>query len=214
MANGLPNLLNNPLGTVNAVSLLVADAALIYSLFNKPQWGVYLNGSPAIIPDSIVGVEYKHDWRNATAPQGQGAFADYNKVQTPFEARVTMTKGGPIEERQAFLTACEAAAGSLDLYTIVTPEISYQSANITHYDYRRTSHNGVTMLTVDLWLEEVRVTGTVAYANTQQASWAGQVSDGTVQPQTPTPAQAATAQVAPSPPDLAGTGFTLGGFVQ
>jgi len=207
MASGIPALLSQVNNIENTVSLLTSDVQSVLGMFAGPTWGIGFNGVFQIIPDSIVSVEYKKDWRVPNYPQEQGAFQTYNKVTMPYDARVQMTKGGTVAERQEFLNAIEAAAGSLNLYDIVMPEITYQNANIIHYDYRRTSTNGVGLLTVDIWLLEVRVTATTAFASTAQPSGASPVNDGNVQAQTPTPSQgapsaqlAANQTVAPNPP--------------
>jgi len=153
------------------------------------KWGIYLNGSLALAADSVIDVTYKREYRIADYPMEQGAFQSYNKVKTPFDARIRMVKGGKDNDRQAFLNALETIAASLSLYSVVTPEITYANANITHYDYRRTSTNGVTLLTVDLWLQEVRMTVTNSYTYTQQASGQNPAQGGTVQAAPPTNTQ-------------------------
>ena len=48
-------------------------------------------------------------------------------------------------------------AKTLDLYDVVTPEITYLSCSISHYDYRRTSSQGVGLVVVDVWVSLVIV---------------------------------------------------------
>jgi hypothetical protein len=189
VANGIPALasINH---VVAGVVLLAADVIGILNMLGPPQWGIYLNGAPALAPDSIISAEVKADWRLSDYPQEPNAFGTYNKVRTPIDSRVTMTKGGPGIGQ--FLLAVEAAAASLNLYDVVTPDRVYSSANITHYDYRRNNLNGVSLLSIDLWLEEVRVTGTTASANTQAPSGASPVNGGNVQGQQVTPPGDAT----------------------
>ena len=93
----------------------------------------------------------------------------------------------------AFLAAIEAAAASLALYNVVTPEKTYLNANIEHYDYRRTSRNGVGLLMVDVGLVEIRQVATTTFTQTAQPSGADQVNSGTVQATTPTPTQQSAA---------------------
>jgi hypothetical protein len=183
MANGIPALLSTIDNVANNIALVVADAELVLAMFAAPAWGVYLNGFPAIVPDSIAAVEFKADWRVSDFTQEAGAFQTYNKVRMPYDARVTMTKGGTSAARAAFLYTVETAAASLNLYSVVTPDRTYPSATIDHYDYRRTDKNGVGLLTVDLWLMEVRVTATTTFSNTQAPSGAASVNDGNVQAQ-------------------------------
>ena len=140
-----------------------------------------------------MAVDYKQGWHIADYPIEDGDFASYNKVATPFDAKVTFTQGGTESDRAAFLAAIEAAAASLALYNVVTPEKTYLNANIEHYDYRRTSRNGVGLLMVDVGLVEIRQVATTTFTQTAQPSGADQVNGGTVQAITPTPTQQSAA---------------------
>lgn len=184
-------------GAIAATAVaLVADALGILG-FQVAQWGVFdQSGNPVIIPDSIVAVEFRKEYRLSDFPVEQGGFGTYNKVAIPFDPRVTMTAGGSDAARTAFLAAIDIACSSMDLYNIVTPEVVYPSVSLTHYDYRRVQRSGVTLLTVDLGFEEVRVTGTAQFTsstnnggtsgatlvnNAKSSSGTPPVNDGTVQ---------------------------------
>jgi hypothetical protein len=185
MANGIPSLLGKVAKVGNTASLLISDAQIVLNMFGPVRWGVFLNGSLAITPDSIIGVEYKRDWRVPDYPMEGGSFQNYNKVATPADARVTMTRGGTESERQIFLEAVDVAASSLNLYDVVTPEKTFVGYNITHYDFRRVAMNGASLITIDLWLQEIRVTATTQYSNTQQPSGTDPVNTGIVQTTSP-----------------------------
>lgn len=193
---GVPALLNPPsLSTVanvgNLATLVTADATIVRQLLNaKPRWGIFLKGKLIAEADNVLSVEYRQDSRVSQYPQEQGAFQSYNKVATPFEARVQLTKGGSEFDRSAFLKAIESAARSLDLYDVATPERTYSNANIERFDYRRTAHNGAGLITVEIWLVEVRETAKTAFTKTALASGADPKTVGAVQAQTVTPAQA------------------------
>ena len=191
MASGIPALLNNVAAVTNAAALLVADAQIIQNMFQGPKWGIGVGGFFQIVPDSIIDLDFKRDWQVPNYPQEEGAFESYNKVAMPYDARVRMTKGGTDADRAAFLNRIDALAASLTLFDVVMPELVYKNSNIVHYDYRRTATSGVSLLTVDLWLLEIRVSGNAAFSNTAAPSGANPVNTGTVQPQTPTAAQAA-----------------------
>jgi hypothetical protein len=194
MANGIPSLFGQISSVVTDITLVSADAANILGMFAGPQWGIFNDdGSLALAPDSIISVDFKRDWKLPNYPQEEGSFESYNKVTMPFDARVRMTKGGSDAERSAFLDAVDAAADSLTLYQLVMPDVTYQNANIVNYGFQRTSTNGVGLLTVDLWLLEIRVTAAAAFANTAAPSGADPVSDGSVQTQTPTSSQSQAA---------------------
>jgi hypothetical protein len=200
-------------------TLAVSDFAGLISLFAGPQWGLFTSdGMPAfsalaglgltgplggiittvvssaaqlagIAGQSIGSAEFRNDNRISTAPQEEGAFLSYNKVSSPFNARVTYIISGLPPFRSAFLAACKAMLNSLQLLTFVMPEYSWPSCNMIHYDLRRSARDGVSMFAVDIWVEEVRVTGTAAFTNTQAPAGAAGINGGTVQPAIPAPAQ-------------------------
>lgn len=189
MANGIPTLLHQVANVTNVVSLLFSDASLIYQKFLSPSWGIHnsIDGM-AIIPDSIVSLDYNREWAVASYPMEQGAFQSYNKVQFPFEHRVQMTKGGTVSEKQEFLTKLETIAASLNLYDIVTPERTYSNVNIENINYSRTSTNGVGLLTVEISFVEIRLNASVNFMNSLNSNSNDPVVIGTVQPQSPMPA--------------------------
>ena len=170
--------------------LLTADTIGGFGSFGNQQWGIYQGGAPIIVADTILGVEYRQDWQLSNYPQEQGAFASYNKVQVPYDARVRMASGA---QRGAMLASIADIAGTTDLYDVVTPDATYPNCNITHYDYRRTASNGVSMIVVDIWLLEVRPldpnAGNPSTANAKSPSAAPQDNSGLVGTISPSPAQ-------------------------
>lgn len=210
----------------NNIVLLAGDAASIVRLFLGPQWGLFRDGAPAFesIPGinaifvggvvsalagllgaaslSVGQVEYRIDHRISTAPQEEGAFLSYNKVSMPFQAKVTYILGGIAPARGAFLTAVQSMQDSLTLLSLVMPEKTYPPCNVIHHDFRRSARNGVTMLAVDVWVEEVRVTGTTAFSDTAAPGGADPVNGGAVQPQAATTGQTPTTGVTGDPDAL------------
>ena len=152
-APGVPPLI----GGVNIAlpTLLTADAISGYGALE--QWGVYLGGAPVITFDTFVSIDYRRGWALSDYPVERGAFQTYDKVWLPFDVRVKMAVGRSIADRQAFLNAVEAVSGTLQLYSVVTPERTYPSVNVQHIDYHRTATNGLGLITVEMWLLEVRV---------------------------------------------------------
>ena len=183
--NGIPPLLNGGNSGIATQQQMTADGVSIANaaaLLNV--WGVYLSNQPVLVPDSYVAFDFKKEWRIADYPMERGAFQSYNKVTTPYDIRITLTIGGKVADRQQFLNTLTEVAASLDLYSIVTPEVIYLNANLAHYDYRRTSTNGVTLLTIDLWFMEIRVTIPAPFTNTSNPSSSAQSQQGYVQPTT------------------------------
>lgn len=187
MANGIPSLLGKVANVTNTISLVVADAQLILGMFGGPKWGIfYQNGSIALQPDSIIAVDFKREWLISDYPQEQGAFQTYNKVKTPTDLNVRMTKGGTEDDRANFLVAVAKLAGSLALVKVVMPDVTMTNVNILRFDFRRTSTNGIGLLTVDVALREIRVAPSPAFTNTAAPSGADPQNGGAVQPQPPT----------------------------
>ena len=185
---GVPPVLRE-IGAIEATAiLLVADAVIVASLvasyFLAPQWGIFTQaGVPIAAADSVKGLDYRREYELSHYPVEAGAFGTYNKVQRPFESRVEFTigdsflpnlPGSQVQRRGVFLVALEAAAASVALYTVVTPEFRYPSANVKGLDYRRSAQNGATLMTVSVGVEEVRVIGTAQFAQSQAQQPAGQ----------------------------------------
>lgn len=210
---GVPTLQNAGV-TFNQVSTVVSDIAIIAGLFSGPQWGIFdQNNNPVIVGDSVVSAEFTRDFNISKYPVEQGDFASYNKVKTPYGLKFTFTKGGSISDRANFLKTVQAAQASLTLYKGSIPELFYPNITIDHYDWRRTAKNGVTLLTVDVWCEEVRVAPPASFSSTPTTTvppitapadpQAGQaVNGGTVQAQPP------ASQVSTPSAPIAGTGQT------
>lgn len=218
MPAGVPTLLNPP--AVQAEQpLLSSDSPAIQPTSRVPAWGIYLNGQIAIAADSILKIEYRGDSRITNAPQEKGAFQAVNKVQSPYQSRVQMTKAGSESDRATFLDALEAAKQSLNLYDIVMPEKSYLNANITGYSLARTARSGVTLLTVEVVFEEVRQAASPVFTSTtgggatpaptivapKNPTGADAQNAGTKQPVIPTAAQLAPIRKALAPAAAAGS---------
>lgn len=178
---GVPPLLRAP-GSSPVVDLvlLIADAVAAVLGSAEPQWGIFLDGEPLLPSDCTVSFEYKQDWTIADYPIEGGGFESYDKVQLPFDVRVTVAVGGSVSKRQALIDALDAAANTLDLYDVLTPEKVFQSCNIMHWDERRRARD-VGLLVVDVWLQEIRVNSGTAFSNTQQPTSADPVAAGNVQ---------------------------------
>ena len=184
-ARGVPSVFRR-IGQINStVVLLLADAKKILNMFAGPKWGLFTQGvAPPILPDSVIKVSYRGEAKVATAPLEQGAFYSYNKVQEPFAARVIFAIGGFPSHRQAFLKACEDAKQSLGLYNLVMPDGVKKNVNVIHYDFERSAMSGVSLMTVDIWVQEIRLAGAPAFSNTAAPSGANPQTTGAVAPAT------------------------------
>lgn len=167
------------------------------------------NGRVAIKPDTVPKFEFRNEQRVADYPMEQGAFASYNKVATPFQIRMQMVCSGGeyiqkakqeitdavglsfsrgTMQRGDFLRRLDQMLATTDLFTIVTPDATYPNATMEHYDYRKESNNGATMLIVEAWFREVRLTAGSTYSSSglptvtsNSASAANPVDVGTAQ---------------------------------
>jgi len=162
------------------------------------QWGIFnpLSGQSIALADSVVSIQYRNESRISDYPVEQGSFASYNKVANPYDVRIRMVKGGRQEDRSSFLSAIEAASIVTDLYTVVTPEKTFENANITGYDYARETLNGAYVIIVDIDIREVRTTATAMFAATKSpncaaADYQGQVYAAPVTAQQSTAIQSA-----------------------
>ena len=172
-----------------ATVLLTADGPGVLAIFGTPQWGVYSNGVPVVVADTVLDLSHRVEHTISDYPQEAGAFASYDKVEEPYQARIRFAAGGNSAARDALLTSIDAIVGDLNLYDVVTPDATYQNANLVRREYRREAQDGVSLLMVDVILEEVRLVGDgTTIGGTQAPSGASQVNDGSVQA---TPATAA-----------------------
>jgi len=174
------------------------------------QWGIFgSNNQPLLTVDSVASIDYSRDYVISDYPQEKGAFQSYNKVKVPFHAKIGFFVS---EHRKDFLNAIEAAVASLDFVTVVTPEIQYPSANLTHYGFQREARAGVTLIRVDVWCEEVRIVGGVVPTNAQSTNASTPKQSGQVQSVETTQNPPAATPEAPdaSPPteNNVGGGFT------
>jgi hypothetical protein len=173
-----------------------ASSGLWASSGELPTWGVFdSSGTQVIDPDNIFSLSNRNEWRLLDYPVQDGAFASFNKVIVPFEVSVRMTKGGSQSDRSAFLDQIEAIAGDLNLYDILTPEVTYTDVNITRYELTRRSAEGAFFLEVDLFFRQILQVAaqySTSAANTQNAQNPAAVppdNTGLVQSQ-PAPANA------------------------
>lgn len=177
--------------------LLTQDAASLPATPSAPQWGIYQSGAPVVVADSVVDVSYSKDFRISDYPVEGGGFQSYDKVELPYEAKIRFATGGSSEDRKALINSIEAIIGTTALYDFATPDKIYTSCNVTHQDYKRTSSNGVGLLVIDVYVEQVRVTATAQFSNvggppiTNAKTPAGQsaVNQGSVQTQAATQQQ-------------------------
>jgi hypothetical protein len=161
------------------IFLLTADAPGILPEFGPLLWGIFdEGGQPVLISDAIEEVDYDRGYDVSSYPQEKGAFFNYNKVQDPYESKVTLLSS---QTRQQLFSILEPACASLQRVSIVMPEMSYPSANLLRYGFRRTAQRGATLVAVDVWCKEIRVTSSSALSSSGGQGQGGQGQGAGVQ---------------------------------
>jgi hypothetical protein len=183
-------------------AILIAGATELYDLLapHYTQWAIYSAGTSdeAILADSFATIAVKGEARVSTFPVEQGAFSTYNKVQVPKSIRIQLTCMNKLMSRDDFLRQLDYMVSSIDKYDVATPDAFYEDMTASSYDYKRTSRDGATMLTVEVVFEEVRETGSATYSVTTSASQVNSTS-----PSAATSKNAGTATVSqPTPAEL------------
>lgn len=167
------------------VALLAADLVTALLGQSDQQWGLFLDGSPAVVADSVVAFEIRDSRRVTDAPLEGGAFESYNKVKIPFQLTLRFAAGGSFEARQDLLDSIIDILDSLELFDAVTPERTYESVNPVDYDFRRTATDGQGLLIIDLHCRLINVTAESDFGDAQSPSAAAEVDNGQQQAQQP-----------------------------
>lgn len=184
---GVPQLLRSPQFPASVAPVLSAAAAvgaLWRALFALPKWGVFKQQTPTenedgietvtvvgelrpvVSADSVLDFGYRNEVDIPDFQLQDGSFANYNRVNLPYEASVRLTKGGSEEDRRKFLDQIQTIMESLELYQIITPERTYRNVNPVRFELIRRGASGAYFLTeVDLYFREIR-TVTAQYTNT------------------------------------------------
>lgn len=137
----------------------------------------------------VESVSFQREADITEAPQEDGAFTSYNKAMRPYRTSIVMlcdgTESGniganllpsflrgasrtPASVKQDFVTALDYLVEDTNLYFVATPERIYKRANIVGYRFRRETKAGVTLIAVEIDLEEVRGAQTKQWASPQK----------------------------------------------
>ena len=191
---GVPQLNTDPSTVFTTPVRAFSDGAGVSGgNFGASKWGIYTkNGTAALVADAVGAVEYSRDYAISDYPQTEGAFMSYNKVQRPYQAKVSYLVGS---NRPGFLNQMEQVLKALDLYSVVTPDVTYVNANIIHGSYRRIASNGVSLIQAEVWVQEVRIVSVGKLSSGQSANSASTTQDGSVQSTQTTSATAADGNV-------------------
>ena len=120
-------------------------------------WGIYdKDGNLVIVADNMMDFRYDNSSKISNFPTEEGSFATYNKVRSPFKAKVTMSVGGDSAAMAAFMATLDEVVNNTELYDVVTPERTYLNANIEKVNYARSHNKGVNCIVAHVELMEVR----------------------------------------------------------
>ena len=208
----LPRSANFPPAARAGLGLL---QGMLWRIFQvQTRWGIWdSKGKPLGDPSKFTGrignaleaaglgsmlstgsVDYSKETRVSDFPLERGSFAAYNKVETPAAPQVVLCMQGSEKNRRTFLEAIDKACKSTDLYSVVTPEVTYINYTVERYNYARHNSKGATLLIVEITLKEIRqVSALYTTSNKGQvdkpkeAGATPQADNGKVQAQTPKP---------------------------
>lgn len=186
--------------------LMTADDPSVSQTANTGGYGLYFGvgsdnqGDLVLEPTSFISYSYSNDSRISQYPQEDGAFQQYNKVDTPFDVRIRVTKSGNVATVSAFIQVAEALAKATDLnlYDMISPERTYHNCNVYRVTHDHQAHHGASMVTMDISLIEIRESVAASYTTSvptvpitapKVPANADPKQDGTVQPAIPTATQ-------------------------
>ena len=183
---GIPNIPDfKGLVTSGSNALIgLGGAAIIRAIFGN-VWGLVNEfGVPVVLADNVLGLSFQSASTIVNAPIEGGSFASYNKIATPSQAVVQMSKGsGGALMRGAFLAQLLALEGSTLKFYVISPEFVHRNMSITNVDYARSAQEGVQLIVVNVSLEEVReVKVNYSFEEVEAPSDAKAVDGGSVQP--------------------------------
>lgn len=152
-------------------------------------------GSTVFSPTSWIGFERTSDASIATAPTEKGQFNSYNKVRRPGEIKLAFTLEGwtgysgaipnltnlTTLSREELIHLLDTMIACAYTYTIETPDTSFSSCDLIHYDYQIKEGRGVTLLSVNAYFQEVVITSETITSSNAKSSDSAAMSTITTQ---------------------------------
>ncbi len=124
---------------------------------NKDQWTILnTKGGSAITFTSFLDIDVRKAGLSMSYPIEEGGFANYNKVQSPLEIRVTLGIQGEHSEIEYALEKLNEYQANPIVLDVATPSYFYENMTLEAYSYKRTKENNSTMLTVEMVMVEIR----------------------------------------------------------
>ena len=142
----------------------ITDISASLPGFGLEQWGIYKDGMPVVVADTVIGFHRRKEYVVADFPiegvpgsNQAAAFESYDKVERPFDVRVRFAAGSDYPTRMALIQSVEAIEGDTQVYDFVSPEAVYESVTIAHCDYDRNRLQGAGVLVLDVWGWQIMV---------------------------------------------------------
>lgn len=189
----MPNITGIPVlkkteSKLNVIGSFVANTVVQEGLYYlrrylTNQWGLFDADTKKEICtfNNFVSLQFKQQSNVPTAPIENDGFKSYNKINSPYTLTVTITRTGSTLLRQLFLTSLEEVLNNTKSIRVVTPEVTYPITQVTGISYKRDTTTGK-LLTLELTLQEIRVTAITLSGNTKNDSGKAIKDHGQIQP--------------------------------
>jgi hypothetical protein len=123
----------------------------------EKSWTVLTeDGREAVEFQSFIDMDFANEALAPNYPVEAGSFANYNKVQSPADIRVSLALQGTDFEIEAALARLDTFSKEASKLIVVTSAAVYDSLTLTGVSYSRRAESGVTLLIVLLSFYEVR----------------------------------------------------------
>lgn len=126
-------------------------------LDNDGEWTLLDEaGFTALTFTSFIDIDCRNTGQALAYPTELGGFANYNKVESPLEIKVTLALQGTNSDFEYALSKLGEYKRKAVTLAVSTPACLYGSMTLESYSYTRSRDNNAGMLTVELGLKEVR----------------------------------------------------------
>ena len=145
------------------------------------------DGGTSVTFTSFIDIDYRNEGQALSYPVEEGGFANYNKVATPLDIRVTLAAQGTESDYEDMLLRLDEYQKRAVVLYVVTPARLYKNMTLETYSYKRGRDAGAGMLSVELSLIEVREvatqTTTTVISKPKNPTSAGKANTGKTQTQ-------------------------------
>ena len=104
----------------------------------------------------FMDIDVRNEGQALSYPVEKSSFADYNKVQSPLEIRVNLSKQGDDSEIESIINQLDDYQQKAVLLSVSTPSMLYEGMTLESYSYKRTNNQNTCLLVTELVLKEVR----------------------------------------------------------